>query len=399
MNKIRVRSWNFLLIIISSILVSLPLSAQVRVGAERLDLLLPLLEGQKVAVMANQTSIIGECKTNLVDTLFTLGVDIKKIFVPEHGFRGSVDAGKYVKDGRDSKTGLPIISLYGRNKRPKSKDLQNVDVVIFDLQDVGTRFYTYISSMHYVMEAVAEEGKKLIICDRPNPNDFVDGPMREEGCRSFISLHKIPLLHGLTVGELALMINGEAWLRNGKVCDLSIIPIQGWRHGQAYDLPIEPSPNLRDMQAVRLYPTICLFEPTIMSLGRGTDKPFKVLGYPNKAFGKYQFRPRRIKGQALNPKLKGKHCYGIDLSSPDSLPERSLSLKWLIYYHKLAKKRGLRLIKDRRTFELLVGNKRMFYQLEQGLSEEVIRSKWQKDLELYKQMRKKYLIYPDKQRN
>ncbi len=393
MNKIKVGGLHFLLIIVFSLFSSLSISAQVKVGAERLDLLLPLLEGKSVAVMANQTSIIGANKTNLVDTLYSLGVDVKKIFVPEHGFRGSVDAGKYVKNGRDRKTGLPIISLYGRNKRPKVKDLRNVDIVIFDLQDVGTRFYTYISSMHYIMEAVAEQNKKMIICDRPNPNDFVDGPMREKGCKSFISLHKIPLLHGLTVGELALMINGEGWLRNKKVCDVSIIPIQGWRHGQLYDLPIEPSPNLRDMQAIRLYPTLCLFEPTIMSLGRGTDKPFKVLGYPNRAFGKYKFRPRRIKGQALNPKLKGKRCYGLDLSSPDSLPERSLSLKWLIYYNKLAKKKGLRLIKDRRTFELLVGNKRLYYELQRGMSEEAIRRKWQKDLKAYKQMRKKYLIY------
>ncbi len=399
MDRIELRGWNFLLVIITSFCFLLPSSAQVRVGAERLELLLPLIEGRSVAIMANQTSIIGTNKTNLVDTLCSLGVDVKKIFVPEHGFRGSVDAGKYVKNGRDERTGLPIISLYGRRKRPKVEDLQDVDIVIFDLQDVGTRFYTYISSMHYIMEAVAEQDKKMIVCDRPNPNDFVDGPMREDDCKSFISLHKIPLLHGLTIGELALMINGERWLRHNKVCDLSIISVQNWRHGQTYDLPIEPSPNLRDMQAVRLYPTICLFEPSIMSLGRGTDKPFKVLGYPNKAFGKYKFRPHQIKGQALNPKLKGKRCYGIDLSSPDSLPERSLSLKWLIYYNNLAKKKGLKLIKDRRTFELLVGNKRLYYDLEQEMSEEAIRSKWQKDLKTYKRIRKKYLIYLDKEIN
>ncbi len=370
------------------------LPAQVKVGAERLDLLLPMLQGKRVAIMANQTSIIGKNQTHLVDSLLSLGVDVKKIFVPEHGFRGSVDAGKYVKNGRDAKTGLPIISLYGRHKRPKASDLQNLDVVIFDLQDVGTRFYTYISSMHYLMEAVAENDKQLIVCDRPNPNDFVDGPMREADCKSFISLHRIPILHGLTVGELALMINGEGWLRRHKVCDLRIIPIQAWKHGEAYTLPVPPSPNLRDMQAIRLYPTLCLFEPTILSLGRGTDKPFKVLGYPNKAFGKYRFRPRSIKGQAMNPKLKGKLCYGMDLSCPDSLPKQRLSLKWLIAYQRLAKKKGLNLIKHKRTFELLIGNKRLAGQLARGMSEEEIRASWQKDLNAYKVLRKKYLIYP-----
>ncbi len=372
------------------------LSGQVKVGADRLDLLLPMLEGQRVGIMANQTSILSADKTHLVDTLVALGVDIKKIFVPEHGFRGAVDAGKYVKNSYDVKTGLPIVSLYGRHKRPKRQDLKDIDLIVFDLQDVGTRFYTYISSMHYIMEAVAEQDKKLIICDRPNPNDFVDGPIRQNNCKSFISLHKIPLLHGLTVGELALMINGEGWLRNKNACDISIVPIEGWVHGQPYELPIEPSPNLRDMQAVRLYPTICLFEPTIMSLGRGTDKPFKVLGYPKRAFGKYRFRPHSIKGQAMKPKLKGKLCYGINLSSPDSLPEQSLSLRWLIYYHNLAKNKGLSLIKDHRTFDLLAGSKKLRYQIERGMKEKEIRLTWQQDLEDYKIMRSKYLIYSSK---
>ncbi len=383
------------LVISLSLCSVLKVLGQVKVGAERLDFLLPMLEGQRVGIMANQTSVLGKERVHLVDTLLALGVNVKKIFVPEHGFRGAVDAGKYVKNGHDYKTGLPIVSLYGRHKRPKVRDLQNLDVVVFDLQDVGTRFYTYISSMHYIMEAVAEQDKKLIICDRPNPNDFVDGPMRERNCKSFISLHRIPLLHGLTVGELALMINGEGWLRQHNVCDVSVVPVAGWQHGQTYDLPVEPSPNLRDMQAIKLYPTLCLFEPTILSLGRGTDKPFKVLGYPNKAFGKYQFRPHRIKGQALNPKLKGKLCYGLDLSSPDSLPDRSLSLKWLIHYNKLAKKKGLRLIKDRRTFELLAGNKRLYYQIQRGMSEEAIRKTWEKDLKKYRAMRAKYLIYQE----
>ncbi len=376
---------------------ALPCFAQhVKVGADHLEELLPMLEGRRIAVMANQTSILGENKTHLVDTLFNLGINLKKIFVPEHGFRGSVDAGKHVRNGYDQKTGLPIVSLYGRHKRPQVKDLKDVDVLIFDLQDVGTRFYTYISSMHYIMEAVAEQNKELIICDRPNPNDYVDGPMRDEDCKSFISMHKIPLLHGLTIGELALMINGEAWLRKGRACKLTILPVEGWKHGQEYELPIEPSPNLRDMQAIRLYPSLCLFEATIMSVGRGTDKPFKLLGYPKRSFGSYLFRPRSIVGQAMNPKHKGRICYGLNLSEENTYLQKKLSLKHLIYFQKHAKLLGLRLIKDKRTFDLLAGTKKLRHQIEQGLSEEEIHASWKKDLELYKILRSKYLIYPSK---
>ncbi len=371
--------------------------AQVQLGAEQMEVLLPQLQGKRVAIMANQTTIIGANKTHLVDSLLSLGVDIRKIFVPEHGFRGTIDAGKNVKNGRDKKTGLPIISLYRKNKRPSKQELADVDVVIFDLQDVGTRFYTYISSMHYIMEGVAEAHKQLIICDRPNPNDFVAGPIRKDDCKSFISQHAIPILHGLTVGELALMINGEGWLRHHNKCNVEIITVKGWQHQKPYKLPIAPSPNLREPQAIRLYPTLCLFEASILSVGRGTDKPFMVLGYPNKAFGSYLFKPKSIQGQALNPKLMNKICYGVDYSSPEFKFKEAFTLEPLIRYYAIAKKNRLELIDRRRTFELLIGNKNILPMIKQGLSYEEIKQTWLKDLEAYKLMRQKYLLYPEKQ--
>lgn len=370
------------------------LGQEVRVGAERMELLLPLLQNKRIGLMANQASLVGKTQTHLLDTLLTLGVDVRTIFVPEHGFRGTVDAGKYVHNGRDTKTNTPIVSLYGKTKRPTSEMLRQIDVLVFDLQDVGTRFYTYISSMHYLMEAAAEQDKTLIICDRPNPNDYIDGPVLEADCRSFIGMHPIPVVHALTVGELARMINGEGWLQGGKVCKLEIIPIEGWQHGQPYVLPVRPSPNLPDARSVELYPSLCFFEATILSVGRGTDKPFRVVGYPNRAYGKYTFTPRVTPGADSNPKHKGQRCYGIDFTHME-MPTQKLSLSWLIHFYDLARREGQVLIDRRRMFELLVGNKHLAQQLQQGMSECAIRQSWQSKLERYKATRHKYLLYPE----
>lgn len=380
------------LIILTLLCLTLGLKAQVRVGAERMEVLLPLIKEQRIALMGNQSSIVGTEQTHLLDTLLALGVDVRKVFVPEHGFRGTIDAGKYVRNGRDTKSGVPIVSLYGKQKRPSEAMLSDVDVILFDLQDVGARFYTYISSLHYIMEAAEEQGKTVVICDRPNPNDYVDGPILEADCRSFIGIHPIPVMHGLTVGELAGMINGEGWLRSGKPCRLEVIKVEGWQHGQPYSLPVRPSPNLPDDKSIELYPSLCFFEASILSVGRGTEKPFKQIGYPHKTFGKHRFTPRVTPGADSNPKHKDRLCYGIDLSR-EQAPSR-LSLKWLIDYHRLAKQQGLALIDRRRTFELLIGNKRLYHQLQEGLSEEEIRATWQVGLDKYNTTRRKYLLYP-----
>lgn len=365
-----------------------------RVGSERMELLLPLLEGKRVALMANQASLVGARQVHLLDTLLARGVVITKIFVPEHGFRGNVDAGKRVQSGKDEHTGTPIVSLYGRVKRPTTEMLADVDVILFDLQDVGARFYTYISSMHYLMEAVAEQGKSIIVADRPNPNDYIDGPILREDCRSFVGMHPIPIVHGLTVGELAQMINGEGWLREGRKAQLTVIPVEGWRHGQPYDLPVRPSPNLPDARSIALYPSLCLFEATIMSVGRGTDRPFRIVGYPNKAFGKYTFTPMPKPGADSNPRYRGRKCYGTDFTATE-LPKDKLLLKPLLDYYSIARRSGIALIDRPRMWQLLVGNKELSGQIERGDSEETIRASWQVDLSKYRRMRQRYLIYPD----
>lgn len=358
-----------------------------------MELLLPALQGKRVALMVNQSSVVGSAQVHLLDTLLSRGVDVRRIFVPEHGFRGTVDAGKYVKDGKDLRTGVPIISLYGRNKKPSPAQLSDVDVVVFDLQDVGTRFYTYISSMHYLMEALSQAGKALIVCDRPNPNDYVDGPVLEADCRSFVGLHPIPVLHGLTVGELAGMINGEGWLPEGRQCAVTVIPIEGWHHGEPYQLPVRPSPNLPDARSIELYPSLCLLEASILSVGRGTDSPFRVLGYPHRSFGSYRFVPEPKAGADSQPKHQGKACYGVDLTGED-FPRGQFSLKYILHFHQLAQRHGLKLIDRKRTFEILAGNKRLLSQIEQGMTEAQIRATWQDALTQYQQMRQRYLLYP-----
>ena len=370
------------------------LPTPVTVGAERMELLLPTLQGKRVALMVNQSSLVGSTGTHLVDTLLSQGVNIVRLFVPEHGLRGKVDAGKNVRSGVDEKTGLPVVSLYGQRKRPTPEMLADIDLLVFDLQDVGTRFYTYISSMHYLMEACAEEGKTFVVCDRPNPNDFIDGPILEPDCRSFIGVDPLPVAHGMTVGELALMIDGERWLRGGNTCHVKVIPMAGWSHGDPYELPVRPSPNLPNSRSIELYPSLCFFEATIMSVGRGTSKPFQAIGYPDKRFGSIVYTPQIKVGEDSNPRHKGKLCYGTDYTSV-SLPKRQIALGPLLDYYRKADSLGLQLINQRQLFDLLAGTKKLRQQLSSGLSEEEIRASWQAGLKAFQAKRARYLLYTD----
>ena len=370
------------------------LPTPVTVGAERMELLLPTLQGKRVALMVNQSSLVGSTGTHLVDTLLSQGVNIVRLFVPEHGLRGKVDAGKNVRSGVDEKTGLPVVSLYGQRKRPTPEMLADIDLLVFDLQDVGTRFYTYISSMHYLMEACAEEGKTFVVCDRPNPNDFIDGPILEPDCRSFIGVDPLPVAHGMTVGELALMIDGERWLRGGNTCHVKVIPMAGWSHGDPYELPVRPSPNLPNSRSIELYPSLCFFEATIMSVGRGTSKPFQAIGYPDKRFGSIVYTPQIKLGEDSNPRHKGKLCYGTDYTSV-SLPKRQIALGPLLDYYRKADSLGLQLINQRQLFDLLAGTKKLRQQLSSGLSEDEIRASWQAGLKAFQAKRARYLLYTD----
>ena len=370
------------------------LPTPITVGAERMDLLLPTLQGKRVALMVNQSSLVGSTGTHLVDTLLSQGINIVRLFVPEHGLRGKVDAGKNVHSGVDEKTGLPVVSLYGQRKRPTPEMLADIDLLVFDLQDVGTRFYTYISSMHYLMEACAEEGKTFVVCDRPNPNDFIDGPILEPDCRSFIGVDPLPVAHGMTVGELALMIDGERWLRGGNTCHVKVIPMAGWSHGDPYELPVRPSPNLPNSRSIELYPSLCFFEATIMSVGRGTSKPFQAIGYPDKRFGSIVYTPQIKIGEDSNPRHKGKLCYGTDYTSV-SLPKRQIALGPLLDYYRKADSLGLQLINQRQLFDLLAGTKKLRQQLSSGLSEEEIRASWQAGLKAFQAKRARYLLYTD----
>lgn len=363
---------------------------QLRTGAERLEILLPMIQGKKVALVVNQTSVVGSQQKHLVDTLQTLGIAIQVIFAPEHGFRGDADAGELISDSRDPKSGLPITSLYGANKKPTREQLEGVDVVLFDIQDVGARFYTYISTLHYVMEACAEYLVPLIVLDRPNPNDFVDGPVLVASMRSFVGMHAIPLLHGVTVGELACMINEEGWLQKQR-CPLTVIPVTGWKHEQRYQLPVKPSPNLPNQTAIRLYPSLCFFEATRVSVGRGTPFPFQVIGYPKKRYGTFTFKPRPTKGGDMHPLQKGKNCYGIDLRETKNAG--GLDLGYFLRFYTLSEK-GEEFFSSPEFFDKLAGTPELRRQIIEGKSEEAIRATWQPALSRYKEMRKKYLLYP-----
>lgn len=366
----------------------------ITLGADQIDKYLPLLTNKKVALVVNHTSCLSD-GTHLLDTLLARKVNVTKVMAPEHGFRGDKDAGETIKNGKDSKTGVPLISIYGRNKKPTPQMLTNVDVVIFDIQDVGARFYTYISTMHYVMEACGENNKMCIVLDRPNPHDFIDGPILNLRYRSFVGMHPIPVLHGLTVGELAQMINGESWLKNKIKCDLKVIPIEGWKHGQAYSLPIKPSPNLPNDQAIKLYASLCFFEATDVSIGRGTDFPFQVVGFPDPKFGTFKFTPQSRPEAQLAPQ-RGKTCYGIDLRNTPF--DKGLTLQYLIDFYKKSGL-GTSFFSLPAHMNVLSGTTLLKTQIVNGTSEDEIRETWQKGLSDYKLKRKKYLLYEDKPNN
>jgi uncharacterized protein YbbC (DUF1343 family) len=368
-------------------------SLEIKSGADLTSKYLPLLKGKSVAIVANQSSNIK--KTHLVDSLLKLDVKIKKVFCPEHGFRGLVDAGETVTTEKDAATGLTIITLYGKNKKPQPADLKNVDVVVFDIQDVGVRFYTYLSTLHYVMEACAENKKQLIVLDRPNPHGYyIDGPVLEPAYKSFLGMHQVPLVYGMTIGEYAKMINGEGWLQNGEQCDLTVIPLVGYSHKDLYELPVRPSPNLPNMTSVYLYPSLGLFEGTVVSVGRGTDLPFQVIGHPTLEHTNYNFTPES-KPVSKEPKYKGQECHGynlVDFGSQYMKNLKKLYLFWLIGTYKATPDKE-HFFDD--NFNYHAGNATLQQQIKEGKTEEQIRQSWQPGISAFKLVRKKYLLYTD----
>lgn len=371
----------------------------IAVGAERSEEYLPLLNDKKIALVANQSS--RKDTSHLVDFLLESDIDVIKVFSPEHGFRGEADAGEKVNSEMDAKTGLPIVSLYGKHKKPTSNDLSNVDAIVFDLQDVGVRFYTYVSTMTYVMEAAAENGIQMIILDRPNPNGhYVDGPMLKEGYSSFIGMHQVPVVHGMTLGEYAQMLNGEGWLEAGVKCDLTVITVANYTHKDFYEVPIKPSPNLPNAKSIYWYPSLCFFEGTKVSIGRGTETPFQIVGHPDYEVDVlddlYSFKPMPNDG-SKHPKLEGETCYGYDLSQIEikELQEMdSLNLKYLFdFYGKLGAKKDFFL--ENNFIDLLYGSNELRLKMLEGVSLKEIRDSWQEELEQFRAIRSKYLLYED----
>lgn len=371
--------------------ITKPTTTYLEVGANRTSIYFPLLQDKKIGVVANQTSVIfknDKSYTHLVDSLFSLNISVKKVFAPEHGFRGDADAGELIKDGIDVKTGIPIISLYGENKKPTNEQLSGIDIVVFDIQDVGVRFYTYISTLHYVMEACAENNIPLIVLDRPNPNaHYIDGPVLDMKHQSFVGMHPIPVVYGMTIGEYAIMINGENWLKNQITCDLIVVPISNYSHETPYSLPIKPSPNLPNDQSINLYPSLCFFEGTNVSVGRGTDMQFQIYGSPFLAMNSFSFTPQPNYG-AKSPPHQGVECYGEDLRFYPKLNE--LNLTWLRDAYSLSLDSNV-FFND--FFKKLAGNDELQRQIEQGISIEEIKESWEKDLKSFKKIRKKYLLY------
>ena len=358
-------------------------------GADLPGRYLPLLRNKHIGMVVNHTSTVGA--THLVDFLVSKGVEVKALFAPEHGLRGEADAGEKVGNSVDAKTGIPIISIYGKQNKPTSAQLADIDLVIYDIQDVGCRFYTYISTLHYVMEACAENGKSLLILDRPNPNgDYCDGPILKPAFRSFVGVDPIPVVHGCTVGEMAQMINGEGWLKDGLKCDLQVIPVTNYTHQSVYAPPIKPSPNLPNYLAVRLYPSLCFFESTSVSIGRGTTFPFQVIGFPDPKFGDFSFTPQSLKGFEMNPLQKDKTCYGNDLRTLHEIPRFTLKyfLEWYGKFGNTAE-----FLTNEKWFNRLMGDDQILALIKSGKNEQEIRLSWQKELEKYKVMRSKYLLY------
>ena len=372
------------LLLLLCLLVSVLSFSQIIVGAERTNSYIPLIKEKKIAIVGNQSSLIQ--KKHLVDSLLKSNISIIKVFSPEHGFRGTEDAGAKIADGIDEKTGIPIISLYGKNKKPTNDQIKEIDIILFDIQDVGARFYTYISTLHYVMEAASENNVKVIVLDRPNPNGhYVDGPVRKERFKSFVGMHPVPIVHGMTIGEYALMINGESWISNK--CDLQIIKMENYTHDTHYELPVKPSPNLPNAKAVNLYPSLCLFEGTNVSIGRGTEYPFQQFGSPYLK-SNYSFTPKSTIG-SRKPKYENKKCYGFDLKN-EEIFHNSINLNWIIYcYNNTTDKEFF----FNNFFDKLAGTDKLRKQIINGLNEDEIKESWKKDLYEFKKIREKYLLY------
>ena len=359
-------------------------------GANRTELYLKDLVNKNVAVVGNHSSLIfnNGKYVHLIDSLLTLNINLIKVFSPEHGFRGEADAGEKIKDNIDNKTGLKIISLYGSNKKPTKNQLDDIDILIFDIQDVGARFYTYISTLHYVMEAAAENNIKLIVLDRPNPNGhYVDGPVRKKDLKSFIGMHAVPIVHGMTIGEYAKMVNNEGWLKNSIYCDLRIIKMKNYSRNMIYDTPLKPSPNLPNRKSINLYPSLCLFEGTNVSVGRGTNQQFQVIGNPSWTNYEYKFTPKSMPG-AKFPKHLNTLCYGLDLR--DSKKLSKINLEWILEAYKISNEKKT-FFKE--SFDLLAGNYELKQQIIDGKSENQIRESWTEELSDFKKIRSKYLIY------
>jgi uncharacterized protein YbbC (DUF1343 family) len=384
----------FIDIIFYLIVAMLPagLHAQINPGADQADLYYPLLKGKQIGVVANQASLTGG--VNIVDALVQQEIRVIRIFSPEHGFRMSAEAGQIIGNGVDSVTGIEVVSLYGARKKPVPGDMEHLDLVLFDIQDVGVRFYTYISTLSYVMEACAEAGVPLVVLDRPNPNGFyIDGPVLEKRFSSFVGLHPVPVVYGMTIGEYATMVNGEGWLKNGVKCNLHVIPVKNYTHQDRCVLPAKPSPNLPNEDAILLYPSLCFFEGTYVSVGRGTPFPFQVYGHPGLKYGKFIFTPAGIPGVSAHPPLEGERCFGEDLRGyymKNPGESGKITLTWLLKSYKSWKVKNT-FFTD--YFEKLAGNSILRQQITQGKSEKEIRQSWQAGIEKFKKIRKKYLLY------
>lgn len=361
------------------------------VGAEQPEKYFSQISGKKLGLVVNQTSMVKDI--HLVDFLIENGMSIEKIFAPEHGFRGEAARGEEIADDTDFKTGIPVISLYGENRKPERQQLNNIDFMVFDIQDVGCRFYTYISTLHLVLEACAENNIPLLVFDRPNPNgDYISGPLLKKTFSSFVGMDPIPVVHGCTIGEMARMINGEHWHAAKNKCNLTVIPVENYTHNIHYSLPVKPSPNLPNDFSVRLYPSLCFFEATNMSIGRGTDFPFQVIGYPDPAFGSFTFKPVSIPGVAVNPIQEGNVCYGEDLRDQEDMPKFTLSY-FLKYYRIFENESDF--LSSETWFNLLAGTDEVLKLIRQGKSLDEIEISWNEDLKVYKKIRKKYLLYTD----
>ena len=378
-------------IFILLLLFTLSIFANVIVGAKQTEKYLPLLKGKRVALVVNQSSLIdGE---HLVDRLLQEKIDVVKIFAPEHGFRGTADAGQHIKSNFDAQTGLPIVSLYGKHKKPTKRDLKDVDILVFDIQDVGVRFYTYLSTLHYIMEAGAEQHKPVIVLDRPNPNgDRIDGEVLNLKYKSFVGMHPVPILYGMTIGEYAKMINGQGWLKGHKKVDLTVIPLANYTHNTPYSLPVKPSPNLPNDLSIYLYPSLAFFEGTVFSVGRGTTKQFQLYGNPYYKKHNFSFTPISREG-ARYPKHKGKKCYGVDLSSEPIISGAGINLEYLLDAYRNYPYKNRFFLKNH-FIDKLSGSSRLRRDILAGKSISSIKKSWQKGLKEFKVIRERYLIYP-----